>query len=241
VPKPRRAPNHKRLTGTDKQKARLSTKLLRAVEKAAANAAWYEKRMVSLAAAIRQDIEDGGIVDEQRVFRVDRLCDDAPYTGWAKTTAGNLLRDIRANTEKERAGWRAYDAAPIAQQSTAALVEPKPSALAPSALAEAEQIIRNLTDADLEIDWSQEPSTDRERKVRAALLRSAESKGPSFSWLYLSNMLHGGKVDFLNPESAASDFRDAWVRANVAHEQDQRERKRAQIRKAIREIDGGAT
>jgi hypothetical protein len=164
-----RAPKHHRLAGTDEQKTRWSATLARAVDREADAVNAYELRLRRLAASIREDLAAGGIVDVARVLRVHRHCAEHTH---AYRVAERLLRDMldkadRASREAKETPAVAPDPAPRAQ--------PRGSKAA-RAVAEAERIVREAGQDVSAIDWSRDPASDREGKLRAAMLRVLERR-----------------------------------------------------------------
>ena len=88
----------------------------------------------------------------------------------------------------------------------------------------------------LNIDWTQEPRSDRERKIRAALLRKRlqdVDKWPLSARGSLQVLLG------YEPETYASDARQAWDVVEAATEHWIHARKLREIEEAIREADAG--
>lgn len=91
---------------------------------------------------------------------------------------------------------------------------------------------------DFEIDWSKEPTTDRERRIRAVLLRNALAERPSFVRLEMHTLLSDSATRCHFPEEAASDFREAYATARAISDEIAAKAKKQRIEAAIREVDG---
>ncbi len=89
-----------------------------------------------------------------------------------------------------------------------------------------------------EIDWTKEPSSDRERRIRAVMLRDALAEWPSFVWLRLRTLLGDSRTPCSRPQDAASDFREAYAKGEAIDDQIAAERKTRRLEHAIREVDG---
>jgi hypothetical protein len=86
----------------------------------------------------------------------------------------------------------------------------------------------------LNIDWTQEPRSDRERKIRAALLRKRLQEVDKWP------LSARGSLQVLvgyEPETYASDARQAWDVVKAATEHWIHARKLREIEEAIREAD----
>jgi len=86
----------------------------------------------------------------------------------------------------------------------------------------------------LNIDWTQEPQSDRERKVRAALLRKSLEEVEKWP------LSARGSLQLLvgyEPATYASDARTAWNVVQAAAEHWIHARKLRKIEEAIREAD----
>lgn len=68
------------------------------------------------------------------------------------------------------------------QQCT--LVDPKPAPPPQDALAQALQIVTAAHDENLQIDWTENPATDRERELRLAIIRRIEKENADFDELF---------------------------------------------------------
>ena len=112
-----------------------------------------------------------------------------------------------------------------------------------NAVVEAETIVRDLIDVDdIDIDWCEEPKSEIERKVRAALLRKAidqlewENWPPGLALIDLRSLLQeSGYSPFMNPEQTASDFCEVWYKIEDAHSEFKRKERRKAIKDALRE------
>ncbi|MGH7659434.1 MAG: hypothetical protein ACRENA_00775 [Vulcanimicrobiaceae bacterium] len=90
----------------------------------------------------------------------------------------------------------------------------------------------------LDIDWSSEPQSRRERMVRAVLLRRQLKDVDRWPATAL------GKVEYLvgyDRDAYASDAREAWNIAKAATDRWVHENKRREIEEALREVDANAT
>jgi hypothetical protein len=94
------------------------------------------------------------------------------------------------------------------------------------------------SESNLVIDWSAEPTTERERQIRAILLRNAltEDTGKLLRLMELLSLSAGRDMNFRAAE-AASDFRAAWARAQAEIKDRQQKRLLEEIEEAIREVD----
>jgi hypothetical protein len=90
---------------------------------------------------------------------------------------------------------------------------------------------------DSEIDWTKEPATERERRIRAVMLREVLSDRPSFVRLELHSLLSESATKCIHPEEAASDFREAYAKAEAISDQINAEQKKRRFERAIREVD----
>jgi hypothetical protein len=108
------------------------------------------------------------------------------------------------------------------------------------AVEEAASIVRQFADGDLEIDWTKEPASERERQIRAVILRDCTtggighlSKSPVFWSLKLNQLIS----IFDKP---ASDLKAEMDRVRALCREEERSEKRQQVRDAVRRLEGGA-
>lgn len=92
--------------------------------------------------------------------------------------------------------------------------------------------------SSLNIDWTREPETERERKIRAVLLRKATNTTPGFGLFSLRNLLNESTTKRLEPDDAASDFREAYAATQVCVDDFLTAERKRRIEDAIREVDG---
>ncbi len=134
---------------------------------------------------------------------------------------------------------------PTKQDSPPTPPESKSAPPAPSAdmaLAEALRIAREAEDATVEIDWTDNPASDREAELRLAIIRRIETEEmelfdvPHYVLLALRNLTPGAEV-------IGEDLYDAIERWQVrcddhAREHNAKERRRL-LDAARRDLDGG--
>lgn len=139
--------------------------------------------------------------------------------------------------------------APIAPASAESLATPAASVVAVTelsadrALAEASKIIANLSDADLQIDWADNPKSEREAAVRAAIIRRVEAEnihlGPWYVQQTLENLCREVESDELG-----EDMYEALEKWEKLADENRVKRHRSEqqrlIDQARRDLDGGA-
>jgi hypothetical protein len=95
-----------------------------------------------------------------------------------------------------------------------------------------------VTEAEqyLAIDWSKEPQSEREAKIRAALLRRQTAKvndDPFGAAIYLREQMRSG----WDISDYASDLKTAWKVVEEACASERRSKKLREVEEAIREVD----
>ncbi len=93
---------------------------------------------------------------------------------------------------------------------------------------------------DSDIDWTKEPATVREQRIRAVMLRHVFDKD-GFALLELNALLGESRTPCFYPEKAASDFREAYAKADALRVQRTDETKKSRLERAIREVDDART
>jgi hypothetical protein len=131
------------------------------------------------------------------------------------------------------------------QHALGTLTENKPNVVEQTfspndALRAANAIIARLGN-DVEIDWSRDPLSERERELRAAMIRRAEIDGttgssltgPQWVLLNLSCLAHGSRVRI------NGDLWRAHKKWSALDADDTADRRRAQIEQAKRDVENG--
>jgi hypothetical protein len=90
---------------------------------------------------------------------------------------------------------------------------------------------------DFDIDWTKEPTTERERRIRAAVLRKVFDDDGSLALSGLSAVLRESRTPCFYAQDAASDFRESYAKAEALNDQLRAERKQRRLEYAIREVD----
>jgi hypothetical protein len=106
------------------------------------------------------------------------------------------------------------------------------------AVEEAAAIVRQVAAGEIEIDWTKEPASERERKIRAVILGDCTqggigslSRSPAFMSIMLRNLIS----IFDEP---ASDLRAEMDRVDALCREEERLKKRQQVQDAIRRVEG---
>ncbi len=95
----------------------------------------------------------------------------------------------------------------------------------------------DTSENDFDIDWTKEPATERERTVRAVVLRKVFANHGSLALMEMSALMRESRTPCFYPEETASDFREAYAKAEALNEQLRAERKKRRLEHAIREVD----
>jgi hypothetical protein len=107
------------------------------------------------------------------------------------------------------------------------------------AVEEAASIVRQFADGEIEIDWTKEPASERERQIRAVILSDCAKGEGRFSGhpVFVSLKLHNLISIFDKP---ASDLKAEMYRVDALCKEEERREKRQQVRDAMRRLEGGA-
>jgi len=80
--------------------------------------------------------------------------------------------------------------------------------------------------------------SERERRIREVVLRKVSDDRGSLALSGLSAVLRESRTPCFYPQDAASDFREAYAKAEALNDQLRAERKKHRLEHAIREVDG---
>ncbi len=160
------------------------------------------------------------------------------YGGDVEGAIRTAIDQMRSDIEEVRRDFGRAHSTPAASSATefqpaSPAVSAAPSETAPAssdALEQADAIVRSASGTT--IDWTREPLTERERKIRRAMLNKIVEHDvvPSLS------------IDLLIPyqdrDRGAQDWRAALADAKALEERERLERDRERLQDAIAAVDG---